>query len=169
MKVLKWLDEHLEEYPLILLSSFTVVIIFTQVIMRYVFGNSLSWSEEAARYAFIWMIYLGISYGVKKRKHLNVDAFSILFGKKGKVILGMISTLSFLVFALVIAWYGFDIVVNVTRESAAMQLPMGWVYAAPVTGMVLTTFRLIQQFIRQVHEWKQLHRKNEYEVREEAI
>lgn len=138
--------------------------------MRYVFGNSLSWSEEIARYAFIWMIYIGVSYGVKENKHLNVDAFAMLFKKKGKIILKMVSTIFFLLFALVIGVYGFDIVAKITRESAALQLPMGWVYAAPAIGMVLTTIRLIQKLLGQVKELKNIKRTDNYDdVREGVI
>jgi TRAP-type C4-dicarboxylate transport system permease small subunit len=157
MKLMNWLDEYLEEYILILLSVLTVVIVFTQVFMRYVFSESLTWSEEIARYLFIWMIYVGVSYGVKKGKHLGVDAFPMMFEKKGKIIIDMIVSISFFIFAVVISYYGFDIALRVTRESAALELPMGWVYAAPVVGMMLTAIRLIQKFLLQVKELKKVN------------
>src|SRR5699024_6716205 len=156
MKILKWLDEHFEEYTLVILSAFTVVVIFLQVVMRYVFGNSLTWSEEIARYAFIWMIYVGVSYGVKTKKHLGVDAFSMLFKRKGQIIISIIANVFFLVFAIVMAYYGLDIVLRVTRESAALQLPLGWVYAAPVIGFVLASIRLLQNLSIEVKELKSL-------------
>lgn len=157
MRVLKWLDEHFEEYILIALSSFTVIVIFLQVVMRYVFGNSLAWSEELARYAFIWMIYMGISLGVKRDKHLRVDAFSMMFKEKGKIILEMIVGVLFLVFAVIIFYYGFDIVAKVTRESAALQIPMAYVYLAPAFGMILTIVRLIQKLIKEIKTLKTGH------------
>jgi TRAP-type C4-dicarboxylate transport system permease small subunit len=166
MKLIKGLDEYLEEYILILLSIFTVVIVFTQVFMRYVLGDSLTWSEEIARYLFIWMIYIGVSYGVKKGKHLGVDAFPMMFEKKGKLIIDMIATISFFVFAVVITYFSFDIVLRVTRESAVLELPMGWVYAAPVVGMTLTAIRLIQKFIRLVKELKKVNRPAPEELTE---
>lgn len=172
MNLMKWLDEHLEEYILILLSSLTVVIVFSQVVMRYAFGESLSWSEELARYLFIWMIYIGVSFGVKKGKHLGVDAFPMMFGTKGKTIIQMIACASFFLFALVMTIYGFDIVLRVTRESAAMELPLGWVYAAPVVGMVLTSIRLVQEFLLHVKTLKQPNHpsiKGENELREEIV
>ncbi|MFG6150215.1 TRAP transporter small permease [Halobacillus sp. B23F22_1] len=169
MKLIYWLDNNLEKYILVFLSCFTVIIIFTQVVMRYVFDNSLSWSEEIARYAFIWMIYIGVSYGVKEQKHLNVDAFSMLFEKKGKIILSMISTISFFIFSLIISIYGFDIVVKITRESAALQIPMEWVYAAPAVGMALTSIRLIQRLVLQMKELKSLKEEKGYDLREGAV
>lgn len=147
MKILRWLDEHFEEYILIALSAFTVIVIFLQVVMRYVFGNSLTWSEEVARYAFIWMIYMGISLGVKRDKHLKVDAFSMMFDKKGKIVLEMFVNVFFLAFAIIITYYGFDIAARVTRESAALQIPMNYVYLAPAVGMALAIIRLIQKFV----------------------
>lgn len=154
MKILRWLDEHFEEYILVFLSAFTVVIIFLQVVMRYVFGNSLTWSEEIARYAFIWMIYVGVSYGVKKKRHLGVDAITMLFQQKGKLIIGLIANASFLIFAVVMTYYGLDIVLRVTRESAALQIPLAWVYAAPVLGMSLAAIRLVQNMTLEVKELK---------------
>ncbi|MCM3584884.1 TRAP transporter small permease [Mesobacillus maritimus] len=156
MKIVKWLDKSFEELALIILSIFTVVVIFLQVFMRYVVGDSLSWSEEIARYAFIWMIYLGVSYGVKKNKHLGVDAFLLLFEKKGQLIIGIIANLCFLVFAVVITYYGIDILSRVTRESAAMQISLKWVYAAPVVGMLLTSVRLIQNIVLEAVELKKM-------------
>lgn len=49
----------LEAHLLVISLAFTTLLIFVQVVMRYVFNNSLSWSEELARYVFIWQIWLG--------------------------------------------------------------------------------------------------------------
>ena len=74
MKVLKFLDENLEKMLCVIFLALMSIIIVLQVFFRYVLNNSLSWSEELARYLFIWMIYIGISYGVKLDKHICVDA-----------------------------------------------------------------------------------------------
>src|SRR5690625_7550199 len=104
MSILRWLDKHLEEYILVILSIFTVVIIFSQVVLRYIFNSSLPWSEEIARYAFICLIYVGVSYGVKRQKHLSVDVFIMIFNDKGKIIINMIANFLLLVYALVITY-----------------------------------------------------------------
>jgi len=154
MGILRWLDEHFEEYILVILSTFTVVIIFSQVVLRYIFSSSLPWSEEIARYAFIWLIYVGVSYGVKRQKHLSVDVITMLFNDKGKIIINMIANVLFLIFALVITYYGIDIVGRITRESAALGIPMEYVYLALVVGMILTSIRLIQNIYKSYLELK---------------
>ncbi|WP_213422490.1 TRAP transporter small permease [Bhargavaea massiliensis] len=147
MNVLKWLDKNLEEYLLMFLSVFTVVVIFSQVVMRYLFNNSLTWSEEIARYAFIWMIYIGVSYGVKRNAHLAVDILPIMFKEKGKLVFAIIADFFFLIFTIIVTIYGLDIIAKITRESAALEIPMSYVYTAPVAGMGLTIIRLLQRFV----------------------
>ena len=77
-KILKFLNDYLEETICIILMSVMTIIIFIQVIMRYVMHNSLSWSEELARYCFIWLIYIGVAYGCKLMNHIKIDAAFML-------------------------------------------------------------------------------------------
>ena len=53
MKVLKFLNERLEEIFLVILMIAAVAIVAAQVITRYVLKVSLPWSEEIARYMFL--------------------------------------------------------------------------------------------------------------------
>lgn len=147
MKLLKWLDDYFEEGILAVLMSVTSIIVFLQVIMRFVFRNSLTWSEELARYLFIWMIYIGVSYGIKKRSHLAVDALDSLFGKKGILITNTIVDMFLMAFMVTMTYFGFDIVLRATRVSAALGLPMKYVYLAPVVGFGLSIIRIIQRNI----------------------
>ena len=64
MKVLRFLDDNLEKMLCTITLALMSAIIVLQVFFRYVLNNSLAWSEELARYLFIWTIYIGISYGV---------------------------------------------------------------------------------------------------------
>lgn len=49
---MKFLNEHLEACFIVPLMFLMSIIIFVQVVMRYVFHSSLTWSEEMARYLF---------------------------------------------------------------------------------------------------------------------
>ncbi|MBQ3567612.1 MAG: TRAP transporter small permease, partial [Anaerotignum sp.] len=79
---MKKIWDNLEEFmiiPLIFAMSF---IIFIQVIMRYVFANSLTWSEELARYLFVWLVYFSVSFTARRQKHIRIDAAINLYPKK---------------------------------------------------------------------------------------
>jgi len=64
--------------------------------------NSLVWSEELARYLFIWLIYIGISYGAKIMKHIKIEAALGLFPKKVRPVIVIIGDILFLGFSLFI-------------------------------------------------------------------
>lgn len=153
MKAIMWLDRHFEEVLLFLLSAITVIVVFLQVFMRYVMGNSLSWSEELARYCSIWLIYIGISYGVKKHRHIKVDAFiSLIKNKRVKLVINIISNLAFLVFAIFVVFRGYSIVeklLELGQISPANQIPIAFIYLAAPFGMGLTAIRLVQNIINQ--------------------
>ena len=73
LKTLKWIDKYFEEVTLVALLAVTVTLTFIQVIMRYIFHNSLSWSEELARYLFLYLIWIGAAYAVKRESHLRIQ------------------------------------------------------------------------------------------------
>lgn len=73
MKLLKWLDRNFEEKLLVILLIVTVTLTFIQVVMRYIFHNSLAWSEELARYLFLYLIWIGAAYAVKREQHLRIE------------------------------------------------------------------------------------------------
>lgn len=146
-KVLKWLDTNLEIYLSVLLMSISTVVIFVQVVMRYVFRSSLVWSEEYARYCIIWLIFLAASYGCKKRVHIKIEAALKLFPRKLRPYIEIIGELLVLVLAAYIFITGMQLTqfqVTYHKISAAMGLPMWVVYLAPVTGFGLIIIREIQ-------------------------
>ena len=159
MKVLRFLDDNLEKMICTVTLALMSAIIVAQVFFRYVLNNSLSWSEELARYLFIWTIYIGISYGVKMDKHVAVDAVYSYMPKGVKKYYAMIAYALFLLFAVAIVYYGVTVVgmqISSGQVSPAMGLPMQYVYVAPVVGMVLTVIRLVQKIIEaaMAEEWE---------------
>ena len=167
MKIVRWIDENFEKVFLVILSVLMVFLIFLQVFMRYVMQNSLSWTEELARYSFIWLIYIGISFAVKEQRHIKIDVVLLLFKERGKLIFGIIANLLFLAFAIAVVIYGYNIsqqLLAFGQKSPANQIPMGLVYLATPVGMGLTAIRLIQQLIK---EFKTLMGKGDFHVKTE--
>ena len=144
MKALKWLDRYGEVSLMILLLAVSSVVVFLQIIMRFIFQNSLTWSEELARYLFIWMIYIAMSYGVKKSSHLRVDALDSLLTERQQIAIEILVQILVLAFVLIMSVFGLSIVLRSTRASAALEISMKWIYLAPVVGMVGSTIRSIQ-------------------------
>lgn len=149
-KVLRWLDQNLEEFLLVLFLAAMAVIMGIQVLTRYVLGMSLSWSEEVARYLFVWSGFLSISYCTKKCVSIKIEQFVASFPKRWKAALKVINhtiELVLFLYLLPFAWNYFYSAVISGQKSPAMGLPMYLVQAAPMTGFMLCAFRVVQRWV----------------------
>ncbi|WP_460275922.1 TRAP transporter small permease [Celeribacter sp. ULVN23_4] len=150
---MKFLDDHLEEALIVFLLALMSVLIVTQVIMRYVFSASLAWSDEAARYCFVWMTYLGVAFGVKHSAHVNVTAAIELFPERLHPWFRMLVTCLVGMFAMLVVWEGWFLVQKLLRfgqKSSSLGIPMAWVYMAPVVGFSLVLVRLTQNLWTEI-------------------
>ena len=158
MKILKWLDENLERTINIVLLSLMTIILFIQVIMRRVFNNSLFWSEELARFIFVWIVYIGISHGAKIRRHIKIEAFLGVFPKKSRPfieIFGDILFFAFAIFVIFTAWRWINLQLILGQRSPALRMPIWILFAAPFVGFILTAVRQIQTIIFRIKAIKQ--------------
>src|SRR5882757_2385265 len=81
--------------------SLQIVSRYTQLIPSYI------WTEELARFMFIWMVMLGAMIGVREATHFEVDVWPAL-GPRSNALLRIVSHVFVLVFALVFVWWGVE-------------------------------------------------------------
>ncbi|MDL2272542.1 TRAP transporter small permease [Desulfovibrio sp. OttesenSCG-928-I05] len=131
---------------------FTVLLIFSQIIAR-TFGSSLSWSEELARYIFIWQIWLGMSIGLKDNKHIHVEMlYQFIKGRPARV-MKIIVTILCIVLCGVLVYYGGIYTQNALKRgtlSAALRMPLWWVYLALPFSSLITGLRYACQLWTQL-------------------
>lgn len=154
---MKYINDHLEEFFIIPLMFLMSIIIFVQVIMRYAFQNSLVWSEELARYLFVWLVYFAVSYTARREKHIRIDAAINIYPKKSRPYIEILSEIIVLAFSVFIAVTAVTVFHKITwsgQLSPAMRIPMQFVYAAPLIGFVLTAIRQIQCILRRIKALK---------------
>ncbi|MDR1621138.1 MAG: TRAP transporter small permease [Synergistaceae bacterium] len=155
MKLLKFLDDKLEMVLCVALMSFMSSLLAVQVFMRYVMGNSLSWSEELARYVFIWLVYIGVSYGAKVMKHIRIEAALGLFPKKLRPYAVVAGEVIFLCFSLFICYTAGRVLqrqIRLNQVSPAMGMPLWIVYAAPMVGFGLCAVRETQNVLYRIKQ-----------------
>lgn len=124
-----------------LLMLAMVTIIFAQVIARYVLSDSLSWSEEVGRFLFIWMTFLGAALALRNGNHVALDVVVVRLPEKLKKASLVFGYLCMAIFAAVIVYGGYAFVLRGSRQmSAALQLPMQYVYLVLPLGGLLILF-----------------------------
>ncbi len=138
-KILEWL--------LIGIFSLLVIDVLWQVISRYVLTSPSSFTDELAGYLLIWVGLLGAAYVAGKNEHLAIDLLVQKSKPKRKLILYIIiySVIGlFAIFVLIIGgtWLVYTrFYLNV--YSAALQLPLGYVYIVLPLGGLLVLYYTI--------------------------
>ena len=98
MKVLKWLDNNLEQAILLILLCGMTIVMGGQIIARYAFSASLSWSEEITRYMFIISGFISASYCIKNGLSVKIDQLVGMLPGKGVHYMRLVSYLIQLLF-----------------------------------------------------------------------
>ena len=117
---------------------------FTQLIPHYI------WTEEMARFLFIWMVMLGAMIGVRDASHFEVDVWPELKARPNAV-LRIVSNVFVLIFAFVFIWYGIRFVhFGWDQTSELAEMPMTYIFVAwPLAGITWLLF-LGERFLADV-------------------
>lgn len=142
MTILRVINRFLgwcEMTALAVLTLTMFLVVFSQVVFRYVLNSPSPWTEELARYLFIWISLLGAAYGVMTRSHfgfeLIVKRLPPSLQRAERLFVG--GCMGILVFVL--TYYGIRMLGIVSFQiTPALQIPMRYVYLSlPVSGCLM--------------------------------
>jgi TRAP-type C4-dicarboxylate transport system permease small subunit len=139
------------EWVLIALSMGIALVVFLQVVFRYVLRQPLYWSEELPRYLLIWMSFLAAGLAQKSESHINITLCLSWLPRRTQRWIHLAANLVILAFLGILVHSG-GLVVNITahHRSTALQLPMGVVYAALPVGALLMMLYLVLQILQEL-------------------
>lgn len=127
-----------------------VVAITVQVFTRYALGRPIAWVEESATYAFIWMVFVGASLGLKLGRHILIETFGKLLAARAAAGLRALVWILVLATLVVLVQQGIKVMDVEGRSktiSLPIELPRSWFYSLPLTlsaaSMALTTVYLL--------------------------
>lgn len=143
----KWV-ERLMQALLIIGIAIMVVACLGQVIARYFFHHPLNWTEELARFVFVWVSYLAAWLAWKYRLHISVDAVtyinsSALHRWSRMLVEGLVLALCVYTF-----WTNISLIrLTLTQPSPILQIPMGWIYAGYSAMTLLIACDILSSWI----------------------
>lgn len=152
MKLIRWLDENLEEFVMIILLILIACIMMAQVVMRYVFASSMSWPEECCRYLWIATTCFSLGYVVKKDNALKVEVIMEFLAKPVRRAVETVINVLMMILHGYMAYHTF-LAMETMRQtgqlSPAMRMSMWLLYLLLAGGFLLGTFRYAEHLIRQ--------------------
>ncbi|MHB1006115.1 MAG: TRAP transporter small permease [Chloroflexota bacterium] len=128
---------------------FTAMVVVTAlgVFYRYVLNAPLYWTEEADRYMFIWLSFVGASITMRYKAHILVDVVVRYLNPRLQLWFSLLAQVFVLAFLYVIISASLPVIeVTMETRATATDIPVGWVYASiPVGGALIAieTLRLM--------------------------
>jgi TRAP-type C4-dicarboxylate transport system permease small subunit len=120
------------------------IIVFLQVLFRYVLNAPLDWSEELGSFAFVWMSLLGASIGLKRNEHPRLDLVVNFFPSKTQRLIAGLYNLAILFFLAILFIYGVKLTVSMKSQlTAAMEYSVSFVYAVLPVSAAIMFFHLV--------------------------
>ncbi len=152
-KKVRWYDK-IEKTLIVMLFLIMLAILFVNVITRFCFSYTASWSEQAARIAFVWMSFAGVSLAGMYGSHLQVTVASMILGEKRARFVFWIGDIVVILFGLFMAWKIFEVMQTVIMTKQAFPaipwLPSWILYLPGVAGMLGLSIRVIQNRYRNI-------------------
>jgi TRAP-type transport system small permease protein len=128
------------------LVIFAVVLL--QVFMRYFLGSPLVWSEELARYLFVWISLIGWVFATRSGTHIRIGAFTDNLPASVRKAIGVFNFALVIIFALVLIYYGFAMVLkNLDVPTVTLFFTYSVVYAAVPFSLSLIIFYSVLRLI----------------------
>lgn len=134
----------------IFLFAFLVLLVTWQVITRFVFNDPSVFSEELAKYCFVWLVLFGSAYVFGENGHMSIEFIKDKFPQKFKMGVEVFIEMVIIAFAAAVLVKGGYTVTALawTQLSGSLQIPVGYLYAAmPVSGICIIFYCLYNIFL----------------------
>ncbi len=138
------LDRALKALLALLLGVLTVTV-FLQVLVRFVVKYPLPWTEEVARLAFVYSIFVGATLAVRERSHISVDFLLALLPEPAQRVVKLAGAILVAIFLVAMTWEGIEFVrVTGVQVTPVMQVPFRYLYLViPASGAMMLLYLVL--------------------------
>ena len=144
MQALRRLDRalaRLEDAAITVIVAAMAVLLGVGVVLRYVFNDPLTWSEEFVVTIFVWSVMLGVPSALRSRMHIRIDALVLRLGPAGRRACGGLACAGALAIFVAAIYAGWSHTANVASSATPMLgYSVGWIFVSMPIGFALTLF-----------------------------
>lgn len=151
------LDQNGERYLTLPLYTLVVIAIFMEVFRRFFLSYSSIWSEEIARYAFIYITWIGAAAAIRERAHIRIDVILPLLPNKGKAFVFIFGDIITLILAFIALYWSIEPVLTSIKFGSVthgLRISQAWFLMAVPLGFSMIILRLIQSMKRDISNLK---------------
>ena len=154
------IEHHPEDWISLVLFWALAIIVFLQFFTRYIMNDSLSWTEEIARYGLMWVTFIGGIMVTRRNTHIAVELMSNVM-KPGPARVALLITVDVikLGFFALLAYFSLTITERMHfQRMTVFDLPMSYVYIGVALGCIGMFLRQAQNTWRNARaHWRKPH------------
>ncbi|MCP5371088.1 MAG: TRAP transporter small permease [Hyphomicrobiales bacterium] len=153
--ILHNIDQNGERYLLLVFYALVVSVIGVEVVRRFVLSFSSIWGEEIARFAFIYLTWIGASAGVKNRAHIRIDVIYSWVPARHHVwlyVLADVATMAFAVIALYFSIIPILTSIEFNNVTDGLRINRSFFLVAVPLGFTMTMVRVAQNLVRDLRD-----------------
>ncbi|SFT54228.1 TRAP transporter small permease [Sedimentitalea nanhaiensis] len=147
------LEKWFEPVVIVGMLGAIILLVFADVIARFAFSTSIAVANELARFCFVYMIYFGVSYAIRERRHMRVTVVLDQLPEAARRWVFALAEFIFLIYSVTVCWLG----VVVTQQAfergkilSSTEWPLGVLYAAIIFSGALSSARLVHSLWRVI-------------------
>lgn len=147
---------NLDQYIAAVLFIVIMVLLFVQVVTRYVFHHSFTWTEELAPILFVWMTYAGVSSAITYRKHIRIDALLNVVPFKVKKGMLIAADFVFIAFDIYLIFPFLELIQSIgSSTTPILHIPKAISYVMIPVVLVISVIKLFMDIRRLIGENEQ--------------
>lgn len=155
--LMKTLDDGIEQWLMLGFYSYIVAVVIIEVIRRFILEYSSIWGEETARFAFVYLVWIGAAAAIKERSHIRIDVLFQLVPKSVKQYFYIFGEFVTLLFACLAIYYSTEsVLISIRFDSltSGLRINQAWFTAAVPIGFTLIIIRLLQRIFHDISDVK---------------
>lgn len=152
-RLFRSLDENAERWAMLVFYTFCCIVIVQEVFRRFVLNYSSAWGEEAARYSFIYLGWVGAAYAVRERAHIRFDFLLQALKPRPKAAMFIFAELVTIGFACIALYWSLHTIGTLLQFGATtpvLRVSKVWFEAAVPIGFCLVLLRSLQGIWRDL-------------------
>ena len=145
--ILRVLNEKAEEIICVVLLAVLMCLVFSGVVMRFVFTSAFAWQEELVGIIYVWLNYFGVSLGARRGAHIRILSFLTPLSTRSRQWTLLAADLIWIVFNVAVFYVSLDLLRRMmvhTTVTPILSINLAHAYFIIPICMVITTLRIIQ-------------------------
>jgi TRAP-type C4-dicarboxylate transport system permease small subunit len=152
-EIISQIDRNAERWMTLPLYAMVVLTVFMEVFRRFFLSYSSIWSEEIARYAFIYIAWIGAAAAIRERAHIRIDVLLPLLPNRWRTLTYIFGDVVTMVLAVIALYWSMEPVINSIHFGSVthgLRISQAWFLFAVPLGFSLMIIRLVQSMKRDI-------------------